>query len=167
MAKRNELCKKELIGADCVFTFANGQVVRCEAAALPDEARDFVTAAGIRQLVGDAFSDAMKNGGVEAAIAMAEAKWEALLRGDTRTRTEGGNAILPYAVERVLAAEGKVVPIATIRETVKAMDKEARRGLEKDPRILAAIADIQRERAEAAPAQSADPLAAFAANLAP
>ena len=120
-----------------VFMFANGKRLECEYDRLSDDMKRKVGIWGINHKVGDGFSSAQT---VDEAYDMASAVWDGLLNGDWTVRTTGG--ILAEALSR---ASGET--LEACREVIKAMDDKAKRKLAKNPAILAAQAEILKERA--------------------
>lgn len=121
-----------------VFAFANGKRLECEYDRLSDAMKRTVGIWGINHKVGDGFSSAQS---VDEAFDMATAVWEGLLNDEWTVRTTGG--ILAEALSR---ASGE--PLEACREVIKGMDDKAKRKLAKNPAILAAQAEILKERAE-------------------
>lgn len=64
-----------------------------------------------------------------------------------RGEVEAGIGLLAEAVQRSLAKKGQDVAIETVTEKIKAMDKDTKAKVKKDPGVKLAMLEIQTERA--------------------
>ena len=142
-----KVATKDITGRVLTIKFANNSTLICNIDLLSDEMRERLMMHGLSQKIGDSYASAES---VEQACDNATTQWDGLLNGDWATRATGG--ILAEALAQV---SGK--PVEECRAALRLLDDKKKRALQKDARILAAIAAIQAERAkDAKPVDLAD-----------
>lgn len=156
MAAKNAVCKKVIGSENVAFQFANGQVLRCNVADVPESIRDRLALAGIAHTIGDTYAGA--DGDASWAYDQARDRWDRMCAGEwTRRAQATGPRIdmeaLAEALRRYMDRQGDARDVDACREVINSQSEESVKALHKgrlSADYLEIMAERARERAEAA-----------------
>lgn len=123
------------------FMFTNGQTLVCSMNELNEEMKRYLILHGISQTVGDSYSNAKENGGVDWASQQAGERWNSLLSGTINRR--GGSQVtdLAQALSEVMDVE-----LEAAVEKVQSLDSDQKKALSKHPAVQKVLLRLKAER---------------------